>query len=296
VIGISMVLVLVGIVTLAIGFFDESRPEFIYATIGTSLLAAVFLLLGILRQRPSSQQPALALNRGDQVREPGDPESWGTAAWAARSGGVGTLEREHVDYGGAETSYDDPPARHREVAEPIEEPDESDIEDVRSADWWAPAEDEPGEYERVDSTQQLRDYDEPAWGADEPDAAWTEDEDAQPAAETWNGTAPEPVQPAWAAAETGVWDPLEAAPAEPAHGPEPVAPPASAAASPSERETERFLEALRPVRGVGPSKQSDLLAHFKTLRRLRNATVERIAEVPGISTTLAQRIYNELHH
>ena len=72
--------------------------------------------------------------------------------------------------------------------------------------------------------------------------------------------------------------------------------PAGTVISAADREAERFLEALRPVRGVGPSKQSELLAHFKTLRRLRNASVDRIAEVPGISMTLAHRIYNELHH
>ncbi len=258
-----MLLVLMGAVTLVIGFFNAQRPGFIYATIVASVLAAVFLVLAILRQRAGTRrQPMLA---GPGLEAAGG--FWSAGSWARDKGGVGTLDRDDADFGGIEDSYEDP------TATPYDDGDFDEVEEGEHADWWAP----------------------------EPD---DEDEDAHEA--TGLSVVPDPwheedssdrhrADGSWDDQESGEWDLSDLTTSEQEAVPLFERTNDRDSMSPSDRETERFLEALRPVRGVGPSKQSDLLAHFKTLRRLRNASIERIAEVPGISTTLAERIHAELH-
>lgn len=242
-----MALVLVGAVTLVIGFFNDQRPEFIYATIVTSVLAGVFLVFELLRQRPS-QKPVLAT--GGEGQSNG---RWGGNSWDAVPSGTATLEHDDADYGGLEASYDDEPV----TVEPfrydsVNEPHVVSEFQGEGAAWWA-----PGAARADDLLQTTRLVDlESDW--DSQRASWQEYE-------------PEP---------------------EVQERPQPAA---QHAGADTDRERERFLAALTPVRGVGPSKQAELLAHFKTLRRLRNASVDRLSEIPGISTTLAQRIYNELH-
>jgi hypothetical protein len=247
VIFISMALVLVGAVTLVIGFFNNQRPEFIYVTIVTSLLAGVFLVFELLRQRPS-QKPVLAAGG-----EGHDTSAWGEGSWGAGLNGTTTLEHDDAEYGGLETSYDDDPlaVESRPLYGPSERSDSVNELQNEGVTWWAP---EAAEDDARFHTMPLSDR----------EAEWDVDQVRQEAE-------PEP------ALQTRSQPDLQDA---------------SASTDP---ETERFLAALAPVRGVGPSKQAELLAHFRTLRRLRNASVERLAEVPGISTTLAQRIYSELH-
>jgi hypothetical protein len=251
VILVSMVLVLVGAVTLVIGFFNDQRPGFIYVTIVTSLLAGVFLVFELLRQRPS-QKPVLAMSPESQ-----STNTWRGGVWNGSAGlaSTGTLERDDAEFGGLEGSYDDEPM----VVEPASLYDSSQESDVveklqgERTGWWAPEAVEDDE--RLQTTR-LADL-EAGWDSDH--AGWQEFE-------------PE---------------------ASPSKRPQPAMQRASATA---DREAERFLAVVSSVRGVGPSKQAELLAHFKTLRRLRNASIDRLVEVPGISTTLAQRIYNELHN
>ncbi|HVM18789.1 MAG TPA: helix-hairpin-helix domain-containing protein, partial [Egibacteraceae bacterium] len=57
----------------------------------------------------------------------------------------------------------------------------------------------------------------------------------------------------------------------------------------------RFEQVLAPIAGVGPAKRRALQEHFGTYRKLRAASPEKLAAVPGISRTLADRIYNTLH-
>ncbi|HWV18185.1 MAG TPA: excinuclease ABC subunit UvrC [Rhodocyclaceae bacterium] len=52
---------------------------------------------------------------------------------------------------------------------------------------------------------------------------------------------------------------------------------------------------LEDVAGVGPTRRKKLLAHFGGLQGVLAATVEDLCRVDGISRTLAQEIYNELH-
>lgn len=48
---------------------------------------------------------------------------------------------------------------------------------------------------------------------------------------------------------------------------------------------------LDDLAGVGPARKKALLRHFGSLRRLKEATPEEIAEVEGFSTTLAARVH-----
>jgi excinuclease ABC subunit C len=52
---------------------------------------------------------------------------------------------------------------------------------------------------------------------------------------------------------------------------------------------------LEGILGVGPSRRRALLQHFGSLREIREADVETIAAVDGISGTLATAIHEHLH-
>jgi excinuclease ABC subunit C len=48
------------------------------------------------------------------------------------------------------------------------------------------------------------------------------------------------------------------------------------------------------IPGVGPARRRALMGHFGTVRALKEATVEELAEVDGISALLAQTIHGHL--
>lgn len=52
---------------------------------------------------------------------------------------------------------------------------------------------------------------------------------------------------------------------------------------------------LEEVPGIGPARRRQLLKHFGSLQRIRQASVEALAAAPGISAELAERLYASLH-
>jgi excinuclease ABC subunit C len=60
------------------------------------------------------------------------------------------------------------------------------------------------------------------------------------------------------------------------------------------RSKRRLRSVLDDIPGVGPAKRKALLTHFGSLRRVREAEVDAIAELPEISLALAGRIFRAL--
>lgn len=52
---------------------------------------------------------------------------------------------------------------------------------------------------------------------------------------------------------------------------------------------------LAEIPGLGQQRQKELLGHFRSIDYLREASVEKIAEVPGIGPRLAQQVYDYFH-
>jgi len=61
------------------------------------------------------------------------------------------------------------------------------------------------------------------------------------------------------------------------------------------RTKERLRSVLDSIPGVGPTRRRRLLRHFGSVQRIRNASVDELAAVPGISATLAAQIQDALH-
>ena len=61
------------------------------------------------------------------------------------------------------------------------------------------------------------------------------------------------------------------------------------------RQKTRETSRLEDIAGIGPRRRASLLKHFGGLTGLRNAGIEEIMRVEGVSAALAQRIYASLH-
>jgi excinuclease ABC subunit C len=53
---------------------------------------------------------------------------------------------------------------------------------------------------------------------------------------------------------------------------------------------------LESIDGVGPKRRQALLKYMGGIQPLRNASIEEIAQVPGVSLALAEKIHNALKH
>ena len=52
---------------------------------------------------------------------------------------------------------------------------------------------------------------------------------------------------------------------------------------------------LSDIPGLGQHRQKELLAAFRSIDYIREASVEQLATVPGIGTYMAQQIYDYFH-
>ena len=61
------------------------------------------------------------------------------------------------------------------------------------------------------------------------------------------------------------------------------------------RSKKMFLSPLDAIEGIGPSKKKALLTHFGSLKKLKEASVEELEAISGISKKIAENIYGEFN-
>jgi len=62
------------------------------------------------------------------------------------------------------------------------------------------------------------------------------------------------------------------------------------------RDKKRRTSLLEGIHGVGAKRRRELLRHFGSASGVQNASVTELKKISGISETLAQKIYDHLHH
>ncbi|MDO6765358.1 excinuclease ABC subunit UvrC [Agarivorans sp. 1_MG-2023] len=62
------------------------------------------------------------------------------------------------------------------------------------------------------------------------------------------------------------------------------------------RDKARKTSVLEDIPGIGAKRRQTLLTHLGGMQQMKNASVDELKKVPGISPTLAQKIFDTLHH
>lgn len=286
----SLLLVIAAAVTLLVGLLNREVIEWVYASIGCCLLAGLLLTIGVLRSRPS-RKPVLQSGGEGQAASWAGASQWGASGDPAGGAAVLTRDEDDVDEGVRLTPPppplvgDDDPTR---TAMPAPAP----APEAQTADPspWAPAAEEDtgnlGDV-RVVSPEPAPDLSaSPLAGASAADEVVVVPKPSSRSATSpldagFGGAAGQ------AAAAASVPDATSGQPVGTGE--------AATAARATADDAARFEQVLSPIAGVGAGKRAALFQHFGTYRKLRAASPEKLAEVPGISRTLADRIYQALH-
>ena len=276
----SLLLVIAAAVTLLVGLLNRDVIEWVYASIACCLLAGLLLTIGVLRSRPS-RKPVLQSGTDGQAASWAGASQWGGAAGADSGSDVLTRdEDEDLAASGTPLVGNDDPTSTDLVATPPATDDESSV--------WAPSEadaDDTGEV-RIIEPEPEPEPEPAAAPAPEP----VEDDVVvvpKPSARTEADADLSALQASGATAA--------GATAAGSANPAVVAVPASMAAKTNADDAARFEQVLSPIPGVGAAKRAALFQHFGTYRKLRAATPEKLAQVPGVSRVLADRIHAALH-
>ena len=60
------------------------------------------------------------------------------------------------------------------------------------------------------------------------------------------------------------------------------------------RDKAMTVSILDEVEGIGPRRKKDIMKHFGSMKRLREASVDEIAAVKGVSEDVARALYDTL--
>lgn len=284
----SLLLVIAAAVTLLVGLLNREVIEWVYASIACCLLAGLLLTIGVLRSRPS-RKPVLQSGGEGQSASWAGASQWGDGQGQAGQGSSGDVMTRDEDADdstvrvtGGGPQGDDEPTR-TDLPDSAASAEQSEDGTNGPSPWAPEAEDDTGEIPDVRVIPPASSSTEPVF-ADDPD----DDVEIVPKPSARSQTS--------AGNDSGWVADDAAAPPPPAEGglvPPPIA--AGTSQAESSDDAARFEQVLSPIQGVGPGKRTALLQHFGTYRKLRAASPEKLAEVPGISRTLAQRIHDALH-
>jgi excinuclease ABC subunit C len=60
------------------------------------------------------------------------------------------------------------------------------------------------------------------------------------------------------------------------------------------RTTAGLHSSLDDVRGIGPKRKKQLIAHFGSVKRVKEASLDEIAALPGMTRQVAEQVKNQL--
>lgn len=293
---ISMLLVIAAAAALIGSFFRDDDLTLVFVSIGCCLAAFLFLFLGLLRSRPT-RKPVLT---GEAAQVPVPTTAPSATPAPAVAGPVvlpRVVEEPAAPVVEREVEGDQPWRREPVALDPDPDPDDTARVDL-GARTRAPQPSAQGPVvvgPEPEEDEELFDDDDDEALAEAP----------APRKAPLAVPPPAPVTPRRAPARSGATragatratatSAAGAAKSTAGAARTTKAVPAPAPTGlPSDRDIARVEQVLRGVPGVGPTRRRDLLAHFGTYRKLKNASTLRLMEVPGITPTLADRVRTAL--